>query len=99
MHDATSYLSAAISTSSKADGVVVDKVLPYIKFMRSMKAASSAPQQLFKEEEEEDNAHESSFCLLKTKHGKEETKNTEENHKWVPKVQADHGNASKQQKT
>lgn len=42
MHDATSNLSAAISTSSKAVGVIVDKVLLYMKFSKSMKAASSA---------------------------------------------------------
>lgn len=42
MHDATSNSSAAISTSSKAVGVIVDKVLLYMKFSNSMKAASSA---------------------------------------------------------
>ncbi|WVZ16378.1 hypothetical protein V8G54_009360 [Vigna mungo] len=41
MHEATSNLSAAINTSSKAGAVVVVKVLLYIKFSSSMRAASS----------------------------------------------------------
>lgn len=42
MQDTTSNWSAAISTSNKGAGDLTVKVLLYIKFKRSMKAASSA---------------------------------------------------------
>ena len=41
MHEATSNISAAINTSSNAGAVVVVKVVLYIKFSSSMRAASS----------------------------------------------------------
>ncbi|KAG5590709.1 hypothetical protein H5410_041223 [Solanum commersonii] len=42
MHNETSYLSAFIGTSRRSVGVVVDKVLQYINFKRSMREASSS---------------------------------------------------------
>lgn len=50
IHEATSNLSAAISTSSKPGAVVVDKLLLYMKFSSSMRAASSVSKTTLKRE-------------------------------------------------